>query len=258
MQERNDVMRSFGSHLWVEVAPHRWLAAGSARLVEEVVDVIGDGKEATIYCCRADEHLEASWMVAKVYRAQKFRAFNNTSRYLDAGEIRDRRQRRAVQKKTRAGRGFAHHVWIEREWDTLNLLYEAGADIPEPYAHSADAILMEYVGEPGEVAPLLLRVELEGAELREAFETLLENIELFLACDRIHGDLSAYNVLWWEGRPKIIDLPQAVPASGAPDAYALLRRDVHNICRYFERAGLRTDAGAIAERLWKRWLRGEL
>ena len=65
-------------------------------------------------------------------------------------------------------------------------------------------------------------------------------------------------IIWWEGRPVIIDLPQAVPASGAPDAYELLRRDVHNVCRCFARAGLDRDAGRIAERLWKRWLRGDL
>ena len=33
----------------------------------------------------------------------------------------------------------------------------------------------------------------------------MHKVELFLACDRIHGDLSAYNVLYWQGNVTLID-----------------------------------------------------
>ena len=100
-----------------------------------------------------------------------------------------------------------------------------------------------------------LRLSLE--ESQKALDDLLRNIEIMLACELVHGDLSAFNVLWWRGQVKIIDLPQAVEAS-APDAYALLDRDVRNVCRYFARAGTPVDPGAIAESLWRRRMQGAL
>lgn len=256
--EKADLMATFGSHAWLEVRPRRWSPTGTQRLLADVVDVIGDGKEATVYECESADGTGFGRAVAKVYRAQKFRAFSNAAKYIDAEQVRDRRKARAVKQKTRRGQLFAHHMWIEREWETLCRLYDAGADIPAPYAHSADAILMEYVGGEDGPAPLLLRVDLAPGAAEDALERLLRNVELFLACDRVHGDLSAYNVLWQDG-PRIIDFPQSVSATTNPDAYALLARDVRNLCQHFARRfGARSDPGAIAHRLWRRLLRGEL
>ena len=256
--EERDICNTFGAHLWLEASPGRWLEAGTERLVEDVDIVIGDGKEATVHRCVADSHVGFEWAVAKVYRAQKFRAFSNASKYLHGKRLRDKRSQRAIEGKTRRGREIAHRMWIEREWETMVRLWDAGADVPQPYARTTDSILMEYVGDASSPAPLLLRVKLAGPELKLAFERLLHNVELLLSCDRVHGDLSAYNVLWWQGQPMIIDMPQSVEASSGPDAYELLRRDIANLCSYFERRGLQCDATKIAASLWNRWLAGKL
>ncbi len=87
---------------------------------------------------------------------------------------------------------------------------------------------------------------------------LLRNVELWLAHDTIHGDLSAYNVLYWEGRVRVIDFPQAVDARANPNARDLLARDVANLCTYFARQGIRADPDRIAGELWRRFLRAEL
>ncbi len=89
-------------------------------------------------------------------------------------------------------------------------------------------------------------------------EKLLSNIEIFLSCDRIHGDLSAYNVLYDQGRLVVIDFPQAIDARTSPHAFDLLRRDVENLCAYFERLQIRADAVGIANDLWSRYTRGRL
>ena len=49
-------------------------------------------------------------------------------------------------------------------------------------------------------------------------DRLLWNVELFLGHNWIHADLSAFNVLWWEGRGTVIDLPQAVDPRSNPHA----------------------------------------
>jgi RIO kinase 1 len=231
---------------------------GADGSIRDVLGVIGDGKEATVYACRAGPDTGVERAVAKVYRARKFRAFANASAY-EAGQIiGDARMARAIQGKTRKGRLIAHHLWIEREWETLCRLFDAGADVPEPYTHSSDAILMEYVGTDAAVAPLLRRVRLSRNQAETALQTLLSNVEIFLTCDRIHGDLSAYNVLYDRGRVCVIDFPQAIDARRNPNALELLRRDVMNLCRYFERLGIRTDAVGFAHDLWTRYTRGRL
>jgi len=48
--------------------------------------------------------------------------------------------------------------------------------------------------------PALIDVELDAAEARALFDRLLWNIELMLAQGGVHGDLSAYNVLYWRAR----------------------------------------------------------
>src|SRR3989304_4583341 len=58
----------------------------------------------------------------------------------------------------------------------------------------------------------------------------------------VHGDLSEYNLLWWDGRPWVIDCAQAVPFAH-PRSDDWFRRDVGNIARYFARIGVDTDAG---------------
>jgi RIO kinase 1 len=69
----------------------------------------------------------------------------------------------------------------------------------------------------------------------------------------IHGDLSAYNVLVWDGRVTIIDLPQAIDPRKNRHAPALLERDVTRICDHFARLRVRSSAGTLAGDLWTAW-----
>jgi RIO kinase 1 len=101
-------------------------------------------------------------------------------------------------------------------------------------------------------------VTLRPDEARPLFERLVRNVELWLANDTVHGDLSAFNVLYWEGRATVIDFPQAVDPRFNPHARALLRRDLENLCRYFGRLGVTADGARIADTLWRRFLRADL
>jgi RIO kinase 1 len=72
----------------------------------------------------------------------------------------------------------------------------------------------------------------------------------------VHGDLSPFNVLYWRGGVKIIDFPQAVDARFNPNAFFLLRRDLENVCHYFERFGVAADPDRLAGQLWAWFLHG--
>jgi len=229
---------------------------GGQGLVTDVLGVVGDGKEATVYACAAHPSVGVDLLAAKVYRADKFRAFRGGRVYAGERTPLDARSKRAMRAKTQAGRAIAHREWIAWEWETLCRLCDAGADVPEPLARSEDAILMELVGDAGGAAPQLRFVELEPAVAREALERLLRNVEVFLDLHLVHGDLSAYNVLWDGGRPRIIDVPQALNLHTHADGYTYLCRDVANLERYFARYGL--DCRGFADRAWRRYRRGEL
>ncbi len=234
--------------------------------ISDVVARVRGGKEATVYCCRAHPTTGRDLIAAKVYRPRMFRAMRNDALYREGRDLlggdgkpmRDRRSRLAVRKKTGYGKRLATTSWVQHEYQSMCAFHRAGADIVEPLAVGDNAILMEYVGSEGMGAPVLDRVRLTPDEVRPLFERLMHNIELFLACDRIHADLSAYNVLYWEGDVRIIDFPQTVDAFTNPSAVALLGRDVMRICQHFGRYGVESDAAAIATGLWSRFLRREL
>lgn len=213
--------------------------------------IVKSGKEATVYCCQAAPHTGQRWFAAKVYR--EHRSFRNDTVYQDGRVILSSRIRRAVQKKTAIGREARSALWIDHEFQTLTRLHAAGADVPQPFARAPSAILMEYLGEPGVPAPLLQNVRLERREAWRLFDRLVENLQLLLSCDLIHGDLSPFNILYHDGRLKIIDFPQAVDPRFNPHAWELLSRDVDNVCRYFHRQGVRTDAERLASDLWTQY-----
>ena len=244
-----------------EPPPPRYDQRGSAepvRLISKVLEAVGEGKEATAYCCRAGEKVPFGLALAKVYRADRFRDFANASVYTVGEVVNDRRARKAIEQKTGTGRRMRHRVWVQREWATLCELHDAGADVPAPYACARDGILMEFIGDEHGAAPLLLHSELGRWEARRLYDRLVANVELFLACDRVHGDLSAYNVLYHAGKIWVIDFPQSVDARRNPHARQLLARDLRNLARYFRRYGVRDDTSARASRLWSRYQRAEL
>lgn len=235
------------------------LAAAERRVIEQefssyvdaVVGLINDGKEATVYLCRTRPGVaDTDQLAAKMYRARKFRAFANEATYINPDKIRDRRMGKAMRQKTRHGRAAAHHHWIDREWQMLEMLHAAGASVPQPYLHCSDGILMEYIGRGGERAPALAELRLTQEEAERVFPLVVRDIEILLACGVVHGDLSAYNILYLDGTPRLIDLPQATRIDDAPDPWALFHRDITNVCEYFHKRGVDVDVLDLALRLW--------
>ncbi len=233
-----------------------------SKLITGVLRRVKGGKEANVYCCAAHPTTGLELMAAKVYRPRQFRNLKNDAQYRQGrpvltveGQVispRDWRAHKAIQNKTRFGLQAAQTSWVEYEFLTMKRLHEAGADVPRPFQNSEHALLMEYFGEVTAAAPTLHLVAVERTEAQTLFERLLRNVEIMLAHGVVHGDLSAYNVLYWEGEIKIIDFPQMVDPRTNPDARALFSRDVERLCQYFARCGVRTDSAALARDFWRR------
>jgi RIO kinase 1 len=233
-----------------EFYEHKWIS--------DVMSRVKGGKEASVYLCRSGSAADAPLLAAKVYRPRSLRNLKNDAQYrvgrIDLDEdghiIKDDRASRAVQKRTEYGEMLRHQSWISYEYQTLELLREAGADIPAPYAIAKNAILMDYVGDVRSPAPTLNSQSLNTQEAKVLFERVIRNIDLMLRHDRIHGDLSAYNILYWEGRITLIDFPQVVMARSNPTAWTLFLRDVTRVCQYFTLQGVDVDIRRLAAELW--------
>jgi RIO kinase 1 len=245
----------------------RWLTESLSEFIEDgyVTDVlfrVKGGKEATVYCCRAAPGADPPLLAAKVFRPRMFRAMRNDALYKEGrgmldGEgklVLDGRSRRALAKKTVYGRTLDTASWVRHEYAALTDLAAAGADVPRPLAATANAILMEFVGDEEGAAPTLSSLRLPAEEARRVLDRLLANVETFLSLFRIHADLSAYNVLLWREEVRIIDLPQVVDALRHPGAFDLFRRDLARLGDYFRKQGVPVDDEVLARDLWSRWI----
>ena len=252
---------------------HQWIVEALSgfyydKLIDDVVRVVKGGKEASVYVCTANPSTGIGLLAAKIYRPRMFRSLKNDAMYREGrgliGEegktihARDKRVARAVKNMTRFGQELRIGSWIGHEYETLALLHAAGADVPRPYACGPGVILMEYLGDDGSPAPTLNNVTLDRDEAHALFERVMRNVEVMLARHRIHADLSAYNILYWDGDITLIDFPQAVDPRLNPHAERLLARDVERVCQYFTRFGVRADAPRLARSLWSRYMRGAI
>lgn len=224
-------------------------------LVDEVVSRLMSGKEADVYVVQSKGEL----CCAKVYKDARTRSFSQLAQYQEGRKGRNSRQARAMQKNSKYGRKETEDAWKNAEVDALRTLAEAGVRVPEVQDYADGILLMEFVVDAdGGAAPRLNDLRLTGEKAREYHRELIRNIVLMLCAGIIHGDLSEYNVLVGRDGLVIIDLPQAVNASGNNNARSMLERDVQNITAYFGRFApelLSTDYG---KEIWKLYASGKL
>jgi RIO kinase 1 len=233
-------------------------------IITDVLALIKGGKEASVYLCEPHPAMGLGLLAAKVYRPRMFRNLRNDAMYRQGREVLTADGKpagkqagdfaRAIRNKTAFGLQAAHTSWLMYEFTAMEQLYQAGAAVPRPISSSNNAILMSYHGDGQMAAPTLNTINLERDEAELLCGEVFDNIDLMLQHDLVHGDLSAYNILYWEGEITIIDFPQVVNLHTNPKARFILRRDVERTCEYFRRQGVRCHASAIFDRLWSRYV----
>lgn len=235
-------------------------------IITDVTRLVKGGKEANVYCCPANPQAGVELIAAKLYRPRMLRHLKNDAIYkegrllrdVDGKELRGRRENLAMAKKTRFGQDLDISWWIGNEYRMQQMLFAAGADVPQPISQRGNTILMAYLGDEWMAAPALSDVSLLREEAQPLFERVMMNIEMMLNHHHVHGDLSAYNILYWEGQIALIDFPQMVDVRSNPHALELLERDVRRVCEYFQRYRVHTNPMGLAADLWERYMRAEL
>jgi len=135
-------------------------------------------------------------------------------------------------------------AWTRKEFANLRRAIEAGVRVPEPIAVQRNVLVMELIGEEGDAAATLNDVEIENPET--AFEVVREYMRRLYDAGLVHGDLSEYNVVVYEGELVVIDVGQAVTVHH-PNADDFLERDCENVAAFFARQGVDVTADALYE-----------
>ena len=122
------------------------------------------------------------------------------------------------------------------EFHALRAAFDAGVRVPEPYFLYENVLFMELiVDSAGAPASRLADFVFTAEEATALHQEVFLQVKGLLGTGRIHGDLSAYNVLMAAGGPTIIDMPQVVEVAGNNNARQILRRDLRNVTEHLAR-----------------------
>lgn len=157
-----------------------------------LIGQLKSGKEATVYTVRDSDKVFA----LKVYADPEHRDFSDNKAYLAGKWYRKASVRKAVSQGNSFAKAFLRKSWVRHEFYLLQKLFNAGTAVPRVYDWTTGSILMEFIGDDFVSAPRLIDVILTRAQAATALEILLINIDTMLESGVVHGDLSAYNILW--------------------------------------------------------------
>jgi RIO kinase 1 len=105
---------------------------------------------------------------------------------------------------------------------------------------------MEFIGdEDGTPAPRISDMKMERDEAEEAFRQSVQNLKRIVGSGRVHGDYSAFNILWQNEQAVVIDFPQVIELDRNPNAWTFLERDVRSLCRSFIKQGVKADEAKL-------------
>ena len=173
---------------------------------------ISTGKEGNVFRGITPDK---KFVAVKIYRTSTS-TFKHISNYI-VGDPRF--------KSIRKTRRDIVYAWTKREFKNLVRLHKAGVKAPKPIIYINNVLVMEYIGNFENAAPLLKDVSLENP--KEIFDTLINFIsKMYRKAELVHGDISAYNVLIHDNKPYLIDLGQGVLVEH-PNALEFLKRDIH-------------------------------
>jgi len=192
---------------------------------------VSTGKEGNVFHATGPGDVP---LALKIYRVSNA-TFKNIARYI-IGDSRFRNVRRTQRDII--------HAWAQKEYKNLLGMAAAGARVPKAIEQERNILVMSYIGDETRPAPMLREVRLDDPQA--GFEDLLESMRAIHKAGLVHGDLSEYNVLVWDGHLWVIDCGQAVPLAHG-HATEWFERDCRNVARYFTKLGVETTADALAK-----------
>jgi len=194
-------------------------------ILDEIHGVVKAGKESRVYWGKDKQGNE---LAIKIYLTISAEFRKGMLKYIE-GDSRFR----GVKRDTRS----LVYTWAQKEFRNLEQAVAAEVRVPKPIAVKKNVLIMEFIGKNGTSAPSLK--EQAPKNPKKIYRSLLEYLMLlYRDAELVHGDMSEYNIMIWQGEAVLFDVSQAVPPSH-PLADSLLHRDLENLSKYFRRLGVR-------------------
>jgi len=194
-------------------------------IISDINFCISTGKEANVYHGLTSDGKEVA---IKIYRTTTTE-FKRNWIYVQ-GDPRF--------KNFKKGTYSFIYIWAKKEFKNLKRMSKVGVRVPEPIYVQQNVLVMEFIGEKQQAAPLLKDVVLKKPE--KVYECVIDYMGILYEKGKmVHADLSEYNILFFKNKPIFIDVSQAVLLDH-PQAPFFLFRDIVNVNRYFSSLGVKT------------------
>ncbi|WP_410545823.1 serine protein kinase RIO [Acidianus sp.] len=193
--------------------------------IDYYLGAISSGKEAKVYPAKT---VDGKYYAVKIY-------------YISTSA-----SKRAIQKYTFGDKRFEDIkvtntrqliiTWARKEFKNLSIMYESGVNVPKPVLVEENILVMDFIGENGNRAPLLKELS-EDEITKDLYDEVISQLEIMVnKAKLVHGDLSEYNIMVWD-KVYIIDVSQAISIE-SENAIDLLIRDIENVNRFFSSKGI--------------------
>lgn len=237
-------------------------------VAEDDLGTLRSGKEAQIELVRWTDATGATSLVARkrylprevkakgtleALGVQRASAFRHDVAYREGRQFRRTRDRRAIEQMSTHGKRLLQDRWTSHEHDVMRVLWDRGMAVPYPISYRDDVFHLAYVGDHEQAAPQLARARLSDGQARRAWGLVVDGLHEATTAGWAHGDLSAYNLLWWDDEVWFIDFPQAVDLAANPQGLGFLHRDCENIATWFARRGVDADGEVLFAELLAGW-----
>lgn len=185
--------------------------------IDNLLGPIGTGKESYVFYSR-DFH--GRLVAVKIHR-HNIDAFKSIPSY--------------IRLRGKKSGGFIKQIndWTRFEYFFLYRAYKLGISVPEPIRCYENIIVMQFIGSEGNPARPAIK---DDNFVADKWYKKITSFIIDMAKDgMIHGDLSPYNILNFQGEPFIIDFSQALKLSSL--TLDFLKRDINNINKWFSSFG---------------------
>jgi RIO kinase 1 len=208
----------------------------SDKIINQVDFPLSTGKEANLFRGTTPEH---TFVAIKIYRTSTM-TFKHIASY--------------IQGDPRFKSGFTNRrdiieEWAKKEFKNLDKLLQADVRVPAPLRRLHNILVMEYIGDTHQAAPLLNDTPLKNPQ--KIFDEIITFISRMYNAGIVHADLSEYNILMFKQKPYLIDVGQAVLLEH-PSSSEFLKRDIHNIVHYFKKYRITQNEEELFEKLTKK------
>jgi len=211
----------------------------SSGLIQTLGGPISTGKEANVFHAIGPDQRE---LAIKIYRIKTsdFKAMHD---YI-LGDYRFANVKRAKKDVV-----FA---WTKKEFRNLTRACNARVRVPQPLKYRENILVMQFIGRDGVACPLLKQAVDNLENVKQVYEATIEFMKrLYQDAQLIHADLSEFNILVDEhADPVFIDMGQSVLAQH-PRAQEFLQRDISNVVKFFNEAGVRASTTTVLREITK-------